>query len=153
MKRLFIIILALMLSFTASAQWTTRFHKADELKGEDSYWSNLYVSPSGYSMFVCWTNDTEVKIITREGIFDYSDDYVRVLVGFYKGESLVEKEEAYFFVPQGDRDSAYSSSYRNPGLGPKIKEWIKNSGNVRFVAPKFSGADFDMTVKQYKDLK
>lgn len=140
------------MAISANAQWRTNFYKADELKGEEAYWSNLYIAPSGRA-FCCWSNDDQIKIITEKGIFDYSDNYVKVLIGFYEGETLVEKVTSFFFVPDGDSDTAYTSAYRDSGLGVKIKEWIKNTGSVRFIASKYSGPEFDLTVPKNAGLK
>ena len=152
MKKVLLLAFSLMATLNANAQWSTKYHEADELRDEPAYWSNLYIASDG-AAFVSWSNDDEVKIITDKGIFDYSDSRVKVIVGFYKDNALMEKTTAFFYVPSGDSNTAYTSSYRNPGLGQKIIDWLKNTGDVRFIASKYSGSDFDMKVPHYSGLK
>jgi len=148
-----IFVFLFSVSNNANAQWQpAKFYEADELKGEDAYFSNHYVGDSGH--LICWSNETDVKIITDRGIFDYDDNYVKVVVGFYEGDKLVEKVTTKFFVPDGDSDTAYTSSYNEPkNLGWKIMQHLKTKGKVRIIAPKFSGADFDLTIPMNKDMK
>lgn len=136
----------------ANAQnWEINYHQADELKGTEGYYSNYYRVTNG-NYFVCWSNETDVKIGTRQGIFDYDDNYVFVIVGFYENGSLVKKETSYFYVPRGDSDTAYTS-YKSPKLGAKIINHLKNVGNVRIIAPKYSGGDFDIVIPMNSNLK
>ena len=135
------------------AQWQTpKFFPADELKGEEAYYSNQFIGDDDY--FVSWSNETQIKIGTRRGIFDYNDNYVSVIVGFYVNDELDEKITTKFFVPKGDSNTAYTSEYKAPAnLGSKIINHLKTKGKVRFIVPKYSGADFDLTVPMNKDLK
>ncbi len=157
MKKLivsFILALVASLSFVANAQWTEpRYFPADELKGEGAYYANTYQGEDGYVIF--WSNENSVKIVSKRGIFDYgSYHYVDVVVGFYEGDKLVEKIKTQFYVPRGDGDTAYTSSYEKPAdLGLKIISHLKNTGKVRFIAGKYSGPDFDITVPMNKNLK
>lgn len=154
MKKFFIFcLMAFVMCVNANAQnvWKVDYHQADELKGTEGYYSNFYVDTNG-NYFVCWSNDTDVKIGARKGIFDYSDNYVFVIVGFYKDTTLIEKETTYFYVPNGDSDTAYTS-YKCPNLGNKIINHLKNVGNVRIIARKYSGADFDMVIPMNPNLK
>ena len=115
MKKFITIIFATIVamvtfSINANAQWgTPNYHKGDELKGTSAYYSNIYQGDCGY--FVCWSNDTDVKIGANRGIFDYDDNYVFVIVGFYEGDKLIEKVTTRFYVPNGDSNTAYSSEY------------------------------------------
>jgi hypothetical protein len=145
--------MAFVMCVNANAQndWEVDYHQADELKGIEGYYSNFYVDTNG-NYFVCWSNDTDVKIGTRGGIFDYSDNYVFVIVGFYKDTTLTEKETTYFYVPDGDSNTAYTS-YKCPNLGNKIINHLKNVGNVRIIACKYSGADFDIVIPMNPNLK
>lgn len=152
MKKFLLLLAAILIADVASAQWLEpHYSPADELKGTEAYYSNMYRSEVGY--FVSWSNETDIKIGTDRGIFDYDDNYVTVIVGFYVGDSLEEKVTAKFYVPDGDSDTAYSSSYRSPGLGEKIINHLKTKGKVRFIASRYSGGDFDMTVPMNKNLK
>lgn len=151
MKKFIMFVVATLVAMVsmsnfAMAQWfPPTHHQADELTGTSEYYSNLYEGDSGY--FVCWSNDNNVKIVAKRGIFDYNDDYVNVIVGFYEGENLIEKVETKFYVPQNESNTAYTSDYKSPkGLGYKIKNHIKTKGDVRIIASKYSGIDFDLTV-------
>lgn len=153
MKKLFLFLAMALFANAVNAQWHEPVYKpADELKGEDAYYANIYDGNSG--SFVCWSNETDIKIITDRGIFDYDDSYVRVIVGFYVGDELVDKVTARFYVPKGDSDTAYTSKYQTPtDLGSRIITHLKTKGKVRFLAPKYSGSDFDLTVPMNKNLK
>ena len=153
MKRVILFLTAIFIANVAFAQWREpHYYPADELKGEEAYWANQYIDDAGY--FVCWSNESEIKIGTRRGIFDYDDHYVTVIIGFYVGDELEEKVTTKFYVPSGDSDTAYTSEYRTPkNLGTKIINHIKTKGKVRFIASKYSGADFDLTVPMNTSLK
>lgn len=156
MKKFIItIVLALVasLSFTSYAQWSEpKYFPADELKDEGAYYATSYHGEDGSVIF--WSNETDVKLVSKRGIFDYDDHYVDVIVGFYEGDKLVEKVETQFYVPSGDTNTAYTSSYKKPAaLGLKIILHLSNTGKVRFIAKKYSGPDFDVTVPMNKDLK
>lgn len=149
---IFTICLLALAAVNAAAQWKTSFHEADELKDTPEYYSNLYVAESG-NAFVCWNNDSNVKIVTDRGIFDYDDNYVYVIVGFYENGKMTDKVTTKFFVPDGASSTAYSSDFKCPGLGERIKDHLKNTGSVRILASKYSGADFDITIPKYSELK
>lgn len=154
MKKIFILcLMAFVMGVNANAQnWEIDYHQADDLKGTEGYYSNYYSDTNG-NYFVCWSNDTDVKIGTRRGIFDYDDNYVFVIIGFYENGSLIEKETSYFYVPRGDSNTAFTSIYKSPNLGTKIINHLKNVGNVRIIARKYSGADFDIVIPMNSNLK
>lgn len=149
------IVLALVASlmFTAKAQWSEpKYFPADELKGEEAYYANTFTGEDG--AVIIWSNETDVKLVAKRGIFDYDDNYVNVIVGFYESDKLVEKVTTKFYVPNGDSNTAYTSSFKEPlGLGLKIILHLSNNGKVRFIANKYSGPDFDLTVSMNKNLK
>ena len=152
MKKILICFILTLISISGYSQWMApEYYPADELKGEAAYYSNVY-NETGVGMFIAWSNESTVKLVTSSGIFDYEDSYVTVLIGFYEGSTLVEKTTAKFWVPDGNSHRAYSS-FLDSNLGKKILEHIKTKGKVRFVAPRYSGADFDLTVPMNKDLK
>ena len=153
MKKVLLFLAAILIANVTFAQWQEpHYYPADELKGEAAYWANQYISDAGY--FVSWSNETDIKIATRGGIFDYDDHYVTVIIGFYVGDNLEEKVTTKFYVPSGDSETAYTSKYRDPkDLGEKIINQLKTKGKVRFIASKYSGADFDLTVPMNKNLK
>lgn len=152
MKKLLLLIATIFIANVANAQWhEPHYFPADELKGEQAYYANQYSDDTGY--FVSWSNEKEIKIGTRRGIFDYDDNYVTVIIGFYVGDALEEKVTTKFFVPDGDSDTAFSSAYREPGLGLKIINHLKTKGKVRFIASRYSGGDFDLTVPMNRNIK
>ncbi|MBQ2046414.1 MAG: hypothetical protein II260_04420 [Muribaculaceae bacterium] len=153
MKKILLLLTASFITITVNAQWLKpRYYPADELKEEEAYYANHYTKGSEY--FICWSNESDIKIGTQTGIFDYSDNEVTVIVGFYIGNKLEEKVTTIFFVPSGDPNIAYSTSYGTPeNLGEKIINHIKHKGKVRFLVPKYSGSDFDLTVPMNKNLK
>lgn len=153
MKKIILLLTAIFITTAVHAQWQSpRFVPADELKGEEAYYANQYIGDAGF--FVSWSNETKIKIGTTKGIFDYDDNYVSVIVGFYVGDVLEEKVTTKFYVPRGDSDTAYTSDYQRPtDLGSKIINHLKTKGKVRFIVPKYSGADFDLTVPINKNLK
>lgn len=152
MKKILICFILTLISISGYSQWMTpEYYPADELTGEAAYYSNVY-NETGVGMFIAWSNESTVKLVTDRSIFDYKDSYVTVLIGFYEGSTLVEKTTAKFWVPDGNSHRAYSS-FLDSNLGKKILEHIKTKGKVRFVAPRYSGADFDLTVPMNKNLK
>ena len=150
MKKILICFILTLVSISGYSQWLEpKYHPADELTGEAAYYSNVY-NETGVGMFIAWSNEPTVKLVTDRGIFDYENGRVTVLIGFYEGSTLVEKTTAKFWVPDGNSHRAYSP---DDNLGKKILEYIKTKGKVRFIAPRYSGADFDLTVPMNKDLK
>lgn len=152
MKRFILIVISLVcMAYSASAQWQKANFPADELKGTEAY--TAYIFYDSDSDFMCyWSNDVSIKIGAGRGIFDYSDHHVRVIIGFYEGDTLLEKETATFYVPDGDSDTAYTSSYGGgKQLAEKIINHLNTKGDVRFIAPKYSGSDFDLVVKKRTD--
>lgn len=143
-------VVALVVPNLAFAQkWHSLFNAADELKGEKAYYTYYYESVGG-DCVCCWSNEANrLKIISGRGIFDYDDNYVSVLVGFYEGDTLVNKVVTKFYVPDGDSNHAYTSPYKNPTLGTDIINHLRTKGKVRIVASKYSGADFDLTIPQF----
>lgn len=156
MKKFFILcLMTLVVCVNVNAQnvWEVNYHQADELKGTKGYYSNFYVDTNG-NYFVCWSNATYVKIGTSSGIFNYnSDNFVSVIVGFYKDTTLIEKKTTYFYVPDGDSSTAYLRySYKSRNLSNKIINHLKNVGNVRIIANKYSGANFDIVIPMNPNL-
>ena len=140
-------------STTTYAQWVSKVNAADELKGTDECVIYVYNSQNG--TFNYWSDDDEIQIHTMLGIFDYKDEgglyvslnRVSVLIGFYSDGKLIEKETDKFYVPDGDSDTAACT---NTELGRKIINHIENGGDVRFIAPRYGRADFDLTVIKRK---
>lgn len=148
MKKLIYILVAfiacLVSSANASAQWTEKTKPADELKGTSECVVYGYKSPDGLCVY--WSDDNEFHIVTASGIFDYDNRFVRVIIGFYEGDKLVEKRTESFYVPKGDADTACAFGE----LGRKIINHLENKGKVRFIASRYGRSDFDLTVSPRK---
>ena len=145
--------MAIAVCINANAQnWQIYHNQADELKGTNEHYTNVYKNVNG-DYAVCWSNSNNLKIVTDSGIFDYfysasgfsaiCNNTMIALVGYYKDGVLIEKESISFYVPVGDRDTAYPY-LKNKGT--KIIRHLKYVGDVRIIAPKYSGADFDITI-------
>lgn len=155
MKKFVVILLALFVGVFSSKMWAQwnepSYYPGDDLKGTTEYYANVYRCSDGY--FVCWSNDSDIKIGTNIGIFDYQDSYVSVIIGFYEGDNLKEKIETRFYVPRGNSGTAYTSRYVSKGLGIKIINHLQNVGNVRIIAPRYGKLDFDITIPMNTALK
>lgn len=161
MKKFFLFLVMSLFFINVNAQWRESFIKGDELKETENCYANIYNSSNGY--FVCWSDDTSIKIGTNVGMFDYdieyssysyiSFQYTNVIIGFYVGSTLTEKVMAEFYVPDGDENTAFTSDIKNEGLGVKIINHIKTKGSVRIIARKYSGADFDIVIPMNSNLK
>ena len=146
MKKL-IFLIALLIPMIASAQWESHYVAGDELKGVSEHYANIYHDAYG-NYFVYWTNGNDIKISTKSGIFNYNNYHgVSAIVGFYDGDALVEKQNVTMYVPTGDSDTAYNVE---DDFGKKVIEHLNNVGAVRFIIPKYSGADFDMKIPKRK---
>lgn len=158
-KIIFILVMSLFVCINANAQWSVSVIKGDELKGTEDCYANVYDFSNGY--FVCWSNDTSIKIGTNVGIFDYDTEYgsyssfqyTNVIIGFYVDGTLTEKVMAKFYVPDGKSNTAYTSDIKNKGLGVKIINHIKTKGDVRIIAPRYGRVDFDITIPMNNTLK
>jgi hypothetical protein len=133
-------IAILVSSITANAQWTEKQKPADELKGTSACVVYAYQSTDGLCVY--WSDEDEFHIVATSGIFDYDNHFVRVIVGFYDGDTLVEKRTESFYVPKGDSNTACVFGQ----LGRKIINHLENNGKVRFIAPRYGRSDFDLTV-------
>lgn len=161
MKKFFaLILMSLAVCVNANAGfWYTNHHKADELIGTKEYYSNVYYDGGDY--FKCYNNGSGrdyIMIGADMGIFDYEDykyiysdyKYMYATIGFYKNGHLIERASFRFNLYRGDYDFAYSGD--NDKLSTKIINHLKNVGDVRIIAPKYSGPDFDITIPMNPDL-
>lgn len=135
----------MLLPFAANAQWAEYKTEADELKGEEASTSYFYTAEDG-GMFVYFDNKDSFTVMCDKGIFDYSDNYVKAIIGFYDGDKLVEKVEVKLYVPDGSGNMALSSDYKKPKVGPKVIDYINNVGDVRFIIPRYGRASYDIRV-------
>ena len=139
--------------------WYTNHHKADELRGTKEFYSNVYNDGGDY--FKCYNDGSGndyVMIGADMGIFDYENyeyiysdyKYMYATIGFYKNGHLIERASFRFNLYSGDFDFAYSSD--GDELSTKIINHLKNVGDVRIIAPKYSGPDFDITIPMNPNL-
>lgn len=154
MKRFVMTFFAALVAFFAvsnsayAQKWQSLYSPADELKGEAEYYVYYVEAPNGDSICL-YSNENYIKIISGRGIFDYNSNYVSVLVGFYEGDTLVNKVKTVFFVPDRNASVAYTSKYKNPTLAKDVVDWLKSNGEVRIIASKYSNADFDVTAPKF----
>ena len=139
--------------------WYTNHHKADELRGTKEYYSNVYNDGGDY--FKCYNDGSGrdyIMIGADMGIFDYENykyfysdyKYMYATIGFYKNGNLIERASFRFNLYRGDFDFAYSGD--GDKLSTKIINHLKNVGDVRIIAPKYSGPDFDITIPMNPNL-
>jgi radical SAM superfamily enzyme YgiQ (UPF0313 family) len=139
--------------------WYTTHHEADELRGTKEYYSNVYNDGGDY--FKCYNDGSgrDYIIIGADmGIFDYENykyiysdyKYMYATIGFYKNGNLIERTSFRFNLYSGDFDFAYSGD--GDELSTKIINHLKNVGDVRIIAPKYSGPDFDITIPMNPNL-
>lgn len=148
----FVLIISIAMSFSADAQWKYYHIDKDELKGTESFDINSFVSDNG-DKFCIFSHLNEISINVNKGIFDYDiNEYVTVLVGFYDGKTLIDKCSTKFWVTAQGK-TAFSVDYLEEGLGKKIIKHLKTKGNVRIIASKYSGSDFDITIPKNPNIK
>ena len=149
---IFVLIISGIMGFSADAQSLYFHDDADELKGTKAYDVSAFMSSNGDTLFI-YSDMNNVSINAGRGIFDYDDNgCVSVLVGFYDGKTLVEKCLTKFRVSQ-QGDGAFTADYLEEGIGKKIIKHLKTKGNVRIIASKYSGSDFDITIPKNPNIK
>lgn len=165
MKKIFaLILMSLTVCVNANAQngWINapKIGWSYETNGE--LITNYYMTQSG-DAFVC-ADDGDISIIslaTNKGIFDYSGYTMYVTIRFYKNNDLIHTEFIRLTHNDNYRNFAYSD-YTNLSLSQlnhtldcnsKIIHHLKYVGNVRIIAPKYSGSDFDITIPMNPNIK
>lgn len=141
--------MSLAVCVNANAEWYRNYFKADELREQEAYYANIYSCSIGH--FICWSNNTRIRIECERGIF-YDDCFARV--GFYKNGKLIDMEK-YISIKQyaGDYDQVYLDDYNTTKICYKIIHHLKYVGDVRIIAPKWSGPDFDITIPMNPNIK
>ena len=147
MKKFFILcLMAFVMCVNANAQigWIADYVPADELTDEGGYHISMYDCEKGY--FAIRSDLDRVFISTHEGIFDYDNNKIFVLIGYYKNGVLIEKETAYFFVgSKGDIAVLTGKT--------KILNQLKTVGDIRIVAERYNRSDFDITIPMNATIK
>lgn len=150
---IFVLIISVAMSCENNGQWKYYHIDKDELKGTESYDNSTYTSSNGDSFWCCSHEDYAFISLDR-GIFDYDfkTQCISVIVGFYEGKTLIEKCSTEFLVLQKG-NTAMSTDLLSPELGKKIIKHLKTKGNVRIIASKYSGSDFDITIPKNPNIK
>ena len=89
-------------------------------------------------------------ISSSNGIFDYDYDTetIDATIGYYKNGQLIKKEDTKAFVGK-NRNIAYFLST----LSDKIITYLKNEGDVRIYARKYTQANYDVKIPMNRNLK
>lgn len=139
---------AALLSTAAFAQqanvWYTDEVKADALIGNAAYRTFSLVTEK-YDGIIYRSDYDNVIVGCHEGIFDYHDNKVDVLVGYYRNGELVDKATGAW-QKGGSGDMMISDE----AVGLKIKRWLESGGDVRIIAPRFGKEYLDMNVPHRK---
>lgn len=93
MKKLLVILTALLFIIQANAQWVTKKQKADELMGTEECTWYMYTSSLGNFSYAS-TNLDFFGITTNKGIFDFNNGVLECTIGFYNTNGkLIESEK------------------------------------------------------------
>jgi hypothetical protein len=152
MKKAFILtVLLLCVSTFANAQkWNISKTAGDPLKGTTDAFAYRC---GGNNYFYCYSDTHIIKIGCSKAIFNPRPStfnrYVDVTIGFYVGETLVDKVKAMFDL--NDRlDAAYC--FRR-GLNKKIITHLKTKGHIRILASTYSGDDYDLRLPMNPEIR
>ena len=119
-----------------------------------SYTSYEYTDENGFR-FTCWDKYPDCYRLSYSHIFDYYDNSVLVRVGLYDiNDNIIEHFEMYLFVKIGKGNVIDTSTggpmVRPVGQNKKVAKIMNHlfqgQGYVRFVAPIYGGATFDLKV-------
>lgn len=151
MKKILLLTISLVcLCATANAQWKVSTIKGDALKGTTDAIAYEY---GGHNYFVCWDNNYSLKIGCTSGIFNPRasslNRNVDVTIGLYEGDTLVEKLKVGFWL-NDELDAAYGLT---KSVNKKIIKHLKTKGDVRIIAQKYRGADYDLTLPMNPDIR
>lgn len=155
MKKLLLLI-AICITTVANAQWQITKMPGDELKEIEEYYMNAYAGERGDAFAFASNFPSSVIILSRSGIFNYNyndSNSVKITIGFYVDDKLVDKESTKFYVLNtGNSNLATLNDRRTPGLGLKIITHLKTKGDVRIIADRYSGSDYDVRIPMNKNL-
>lgn len=148
MKHFIATAAAALLSTAAFAQkanvWYTDEVKADALIGNGAYETYALVTDK-YDGIIYRSDRDNVIVCCNEGIFDYHNDEVNVLVGYYRNGELVNKTtRAWRKGNSGD------TIVSDEAEGLLIKNWLEDGGDIRIIAPRYARGHFDMNVPHRK---
>lgn len=149
------ISLVCFLSFACNnkAQWIIKYEKGDEMLNIPSYYSCFYRDALSEDWAGYMTDSKYFVIYSSNDIFDYDyDGYdtetIDVTIGYYKSGQLVKKEDTKAIIGKSE-DVAYFSAM----LSDKIITYLKNEGDGRIYARKYTQLNYDVKIPMNKNLK
>lgn len=154
MKKIVIIIIAILTGINANAQWSKTLIKGDELKETVDRTMYNFRSNNGDSFWFI-SNETCINITTNRGIFDFDyDDYCHqvlqfVKIGFYVNGELVEKTnclDTTFRVSDSGTTAWVYGIEGDPNLSSRIIDHLRNKGEVRIIAYLYDETEYDVTI-------
>lgn len=140
----------LSFAFSSKAQWFINYKNGDEMLNIPSYYSCLYKDALSKDWVGYMTYSKSFMIFSSNGIFDY-DYYTEIIdatIGYYKNGQLVKKEDTKAIIGKS-KDVAYFSAM----LSDKIITYLKNEGDVRIYARKYTQANYDVKIPMNRNLK
>lgn len=158
-KVLKVALLALitMSAFNVSVKaqgWNITHTDGDELKGIEPSYISIFQAEDGDAFIINGGDNPGIAILSDNRIFDYdSNGYVSALIGFYIDGALDHKETAKFFVGKGRATMGALFASRNKKIFLDIINHLRSKGDVRVVADKYSGSDYDVTATMNPDIK
>lgn len=147
MRKFFILcLMAFVICVNANAQnvWEVDYVPVDELTSDGGYYFYYYENEELNSLFFATKHDF-VVISTFKGWFDYEDNRISVLIGYYQDGTLIEKETKYFI--KGNSDSAMLIGKS------KIVNHLRNVGDIRIVTKQHNYYNFDLTIPMFPRLE
>ena len=143
MKKLLLLFLCTAFQMQSMAQkWEIDEHQGDELRGTESYFSYSFTDEQGNS-FIFWSNSNAFRIITGNGVFDYTTSRsgnlayrkLKITVGYYDNNgALVNKKNIQLLV----EDNAQFASKPLSGQKKLIQYIKEEQGYVRILAPLYA---------------
>lgn len=153
MKRyIYLILISIVAHTNAFAQWTTTHLTADPLRDMPAQFISTFTTEDGVR-FICSSIDDNVTIHSNDKIFNYDiKQNVHVIIGFYIGNNLVERKDAWFYVPASDPTYAISGLHKKSKIGKKIKEHLRAKGSVRIIVDVFGDSNIELIIPMKKNL-
>ena len=155
MKRIFsIVIMLLSIAFSMNAQWRVSHVEGDDLKGKKEHYINSFTAKNDDAVII-QSDDTSILLYSDNGVFDITmNDDFDVIIGFYENGKLTKKIQAKFHSSMNYLDYAIlHENYDENKIGKQIINHIRFKGDVRIIAPKFRGSDFDVRMTKNPNIR
>lgn len=161
MKKIFLLSLLLISTFTFAGEWTSQFYKADPMTNDGFDYTAYTYNDGNGQRFLYWDKYRDRYRLVSEHIFNY-DGYgqVFVKVGLYDIDmNLIEmfKMPLYVMKSHHNKLEPYIGHGMMRVIGQKqnleklFAHLLNRTGYVRFIAPLVNHADFDITVPCIKN--